>query len=125
MDEARYQMYKNASYVTGYYDEFSKRLDNIVTAESNLRLANETIDGIDVNNIEIDTIENKINLEEIELLGTITTQKVINTRIVADMELLKIDEDTKDPLKNIEFKVNSNEEEIILYLDGKLAGLGI
>jgi hypothetical protein len=45
MDEARYQMYKNASYVTGYYDEFSRRLDNIVTAESNLRLANETIDG--------------------------------------------------------------------------------
>lgn len=45
MDEARYQMYKNASYVTGYYDEFSKRLDNVVTAESNLRLASETIDG--------------------------------------------------------------------------------
>ena len=54
-------------------------------------------------------INESMNLEEIELLGTITTQKVTNTKIVGDMELLKIDEDTKDPLKNIEFKVECTD----------------
>ena len=58
--------------------------------------------------IEFEINEN-MNLEEIELLGTITTQKVTNTKIVGDMELLKIDEDTKDPLKNIEFKVECTD----------------
>ena len=54
----------------------------------------------------IDFIINEdMSLQEIELLGTITTQKVEDTRITGNMELLKIDSDTKKPLENVEFKV--------------------
>ncbi|CEK40065.1 SpaA isopeptide-forming pilin-related protein [Paraclostridium sordellii] len=54
----------------------------------------------------IDFIINEdMSLQEIELLGTITTQKVEDTRITGNMELLKIDSDTKQPLENVEFKV--------------------
>ncbi len=48
-------------------------------------------------------------MEDIELLGTITTQEVINTRITGNMELLKIDEETQEPLENVEFQVTCTD----------------
>lgn len=45
LSDMRYQQYKNAAYVTGYYDEYKSRLENLLKAESDLKKANLTIDG--------------------------------------------------------------------------------
>ncbi|MCR1821884.1 SpaA isopeptide-forming pilin-related protein [Terrisporobacter muris] len=58
--------------------------------------------------IEFEINENT-QVEDIELLGTVTTQEVINTRITGSLELLKIDEDTKESLPNVEFEVKCTE----------------
>ncbi|WP_283690964.1 SpaA isopeptide-forming pilin-related protein [Clostridium perfringens] len=59
-------------------------------------------------------IDENAVLEEIKDLGTIYTQKVSNDRITANMELLKLDNETNKPLSNIEFKVTA--------LDGFMKG---
>ena len=45
LKEARYQQYKNASHVTGYYQDFKNRLDKLIAAESALKAATDTLDG--------------------------------------------------------------------------------
>jgi hypothetical protein len=45
LSDMRYQQYKNAAYVTGYYDEYKSRLENLLKAESDLKKATLTIDG--------------------------------------------------------------------------------
>ena len=45
LSEARYQQYKNVGNVTGYYQEFKTRLDNLIAAESALKAATKTEDG--------------------------------------------------------------------------------
>ena len=52
--------------------------------------------------------------EEIELLGKVTTIEVGNTRIKGNMELLKVDSETKEPMEGVEFKVTA--------LDGFMKG---
>ena len=54
------------------------------------------------------------NFEEIELLGKVTTIEVGNTRIKGNMELLKVDSETKEPMEGVEFKVTA--------LDGFMKG---
>ncbi|WEV22831.1 SpaA isopeptide-forming pilin-related protein [Clostridium perfringens] len=74
----------------------------------------EPLEGyIKANPIPFKIDENAV-LEEIKDLGTIYTQKVSNDRITANMELLKLDEETNKPLENIEFKVTA--------LDGFMKG---
>ncbi|XZJ33820.1 SpaA isopeptide-forming pilin-related protein (plasmid) [Clostridium perfringens] len=74
----------------------------------------EPLEGyIKANPIPFKIDENAV-LEEIKDLGTIYTQKVSNDRITANMELLKLDEETNKPLSNIEFKVTA--------LDGFMKG---
>ena len=45
LQEARYQEYKNASHVTGYYQEFSKLQNQLLEAKSQYKKASNTIDG--------------------------------------------------------------------------------
>ena len=45
--------------------------------------------------------------EEIDLLGKVTTIEVGNIRIKGNMELLKVDSETKEPMEGIEFKVTA------------------
>ena len=45
LSEARYQQYRNVGNVTGYYQEFKTRLDNLIAAESALKAATKTEDG--------------------------------------------------------------------------------
>nr|WP_278679977.1 SpaA isopeptide-forming pilin-related protein [Clostridium paraputrificum] len=52
--------------------------------------------------------------EEIDLLGKVTTIEVGNIRIKGNMELLKVDSETKEPMEGIEFKVTA--------LDGFMKG---
>ncbi|ELC8346044.1 TPA: Cys-Gln thioester bond-forming surface protein, partial [Clostridium perfringens] len=59
-------------------------------------------------------IDENAVLEDIKDLGTVYTIKVSNDRITGDMELLKIDSETKKPLADIEFKVTA--------LDGLMKG---
>ncbi|WP_447412918.1 MSCRAMM family protein, partial [Clostridium perfringens] len=59
-------------------------------------------------------IDENAALEDINDLGTVYTIKVSNDRITGDMELLKIDSETKKPLADIEFKVTA--------LDGLMKG---
>ncbi|MGU8488150.1 MSCRAMM family protein, partial [Clostridium perfringens] len=59
-------------------------------------------------------IDENTALEDIKDLGTIYTIKVSNDRITGDMELLKVDSETKEPLADIEFKVTA--------LDGLMKG---
>ncbi|WP_283700828.1 SpaA isopeptide-forming pilin-related protein [Clostridium perfringens] len=74
----------------------------------------EPLEGyIKANPISFKIDENAV-LEEIKDLGTIYTQKISNDRIMANMELLKLDEETNKPLSNIEFKVTA--------LDGFMKG---
>ncbi|ELC8333167.1 Cys-Gln thioester bond-forming surface protein, partial [Clostridium perfringens] len=74
----------------------------------------EPLEGyIKANPIPFKIDENAV-LEEIKDLGTIYTQKVSNDRITANMELLKLDNETNKPLSNIEFKVTA--------LDGFMKG---
>ena len=50
-------------------------------------------------------IDESVALEDIKDLGTIYTIKVSNDRIKANMELLKVDADTKEPLDGVNFKI--------------------
>ncbi|XZM35242.1 SpaA isopeptide-forming pilin-related protein (plasmid) [Clostridium perfringens] len=50
-------------------------------------------------------IDENAVLEDIKDLGTIYTIKVSNDRIKANMELLKVDADTKEPLDGVNFKI--------------------
>ncbi|WP_279222046.1 MSCRAMM family protein, partial [Clostridium perfringens] len=59
-------------------------------------------------------IDENTALEDIKDLGTVYTIKVSNDRITGDMELLKVDSETKEPLTDIEFKVKA--------LDGLMKG---
>lgn len=59
-------------------------------------------------------IDENAALEDIKDLGTVYTIKVSNDRITGDMELLKVDSETKEPLADIEFKVTA--------LDGLMKG---
>ena len=51
------------------------------------------------------SIDRNTNFEEIELLGKVATIEVENTRIKGDVELLKLDADSKEPMANVEFLV--------------------
>ncbi|AMN30835.1 TPA: SpaA isopeptide-forming pilin-related protein [Clostridium perfringens] len=63
--------------------------------------ANEGYIGIEPIPFKID--ENAA-LEDIKDLGTIYTIKVSNDRITGDVELLKVDSETKEPLADVNFK---------------------
>ncbi|MBO3399143.1 Cys-Gln thioester bond-forming surface protein [Clostridium perfringens] len=54
-------------------------------------------------------IDENAVLEDIKDLGTIYTIKVSNDRIKANMELLKVDADTKEPLDGVNFKITCVE----------------
>ncbi|HAT4117265.1 SpaA isopeptide-forming pilin-related protein [Clostridium perfringens] len=49
-------------------------------------------------------IDENASLEDIKDLGTIYTIKVSNDRIIGDVELLKVDSETKEPLADVNFK---------------------
>lgn len=55
------------------------------------------------------TIDKNTQMEDIEAVGTVTNQWIENQRITGSMELLKIDNETKKPLANVEFKVECIE----------------
>lgn len=55
------------------------------------------------------TINKDTQMEDIEAIGTVTNQWIENQRITGSMELLKIDNETKKPLANVEFNVACNE----------------
>ncbi|WP_415287929.1 SpaA isopeptide-forming pilin-related protein [Clostridium perfringens] len=50
-------------------------------------------------------IDENAPYEDIKDLGTIYTIKVSNDRITGDMELLKVDSETKEPLADVNFKI--------------------
>ena len=50
-------------------------------------------------------IDENSPLEDVKDLGTIYTIKVSNDRITGDMELLKVDSETKEPLADVNFKI--------------------
>lgn len=54
-------------------------------------------------------IDENAALEDIKDLGTIYTINVSNDRIKANMELLKVDADTKEPLDGVNFKITCVE----------------
>ena len=67
LSDMRYQQYKNAGKITGYYQEFDRRLKNLIKAEDNLRRANLTIDGTpDGEPIKSDSQERKNPNEELK-----------------------------------------------------------
>ncbi|CAM2078027.1 MAG: SpaA isopeptide-forming pilin-related protein [uncultured Clostridium sp.] len=58
----------------------------------------------------IDFVINRdTNYEEIELLGKVTTIEVENTRIKGDLKIVKIDEETQEPLQGVKFKVTCTD----------------
>ena len=59
-------------------------------------------------------IDENANLESIEDLGVVYTVKVKNDRITSNMEMLKIDSETKKPLNGVSFRVTA--------LDGFMKG---
>ncbi|BDU86857.1 SpaA isopeptide-forming pilin-related protein [Clostridium perfringens] len=59
-------------------------------------------------------IDENANLESIEDLGVVYTVKVKNDRITSNMEMLKIDSETKKPLSGVSFRVTA--------LDGFMKG---
>ena len=50
-------------------------------------------------------IDENAPYEDIKDLGTIYTIKISNNRITGDMELLKVDSETKEPLADVNFKI--------------------
>ncbi|MBO3304348.1 Cys-Gln thioester bond-forming surface protein [Clostridium perfringens] len=54
-------------------------------------------------------IDENAPYEDIKDLGTIYTIKVSNDRIKGDMELLKIDSETKEPLADVNFKITCED----------------
>lgn len=58
----------------------------------------------------IDFVINRdTNYEEIELLGKVTTIEVENTRIKGDLKIVKIDEETQEPLQGVKFKITCTD----------------
>ena len=55
------------------------------------------------------TIDRNTNYEEIELLGKVTTIEVANTRIKGNLKILKVDEETQDPLQGVKFKITCTD----------------
>ena len=55
------------------------------------------------------TIDRNTNYEEIELLGKVTTIEVENTRIKGDLKIVKIDEETQEPLQGVKFKITCTD----------------
>ncbi|CAM2078786.1 MAG: SpaA isopeptide-forming pilin-related protein [uncultured Clostridium sp.] len=51
------------------------------------------------------TIDRNTNYEEIELLGKVTTIEVENTRIKGNLKILKVDEETQEPLQGVKFAI--------------------
>lgn len=49
------------------------------------------------------------NFEEIELLGKVTTIEVGNTRIKGNLKILKVDDETQEPLEGVKFKITCTE----------------
>ena len=49
------------------------------------------------------------NFEEIELLGKVTTIEVGNTRIKGNLKIVKVDEETQEPLEGVKFKITCTE----------------
>ncbi len=64
LGEARYQQYKNASHVTGYYQEFKSRLNDLIAAEQAVRAASETPDGNPGTNKTLTDSERRTNPNE-------------------------------------------------------------
>lgn len=64
LGEARYQQYKNASHVTGYYQEFKSRLNDLIAAEQAVRAASETPDGNPGTNRTLTDSERRANPNE-------------------------------------------------------------
>ena len=54
-------------------------------------------------------IDENAPYEDIKELGTIYTIKVSNDRITGDMELLKVDSETKEPLADVNFKITCED----------------
>ncbi|WP_133016466.1 SpaA isopeptide-forming pilin-related protein [Clostridium cuniculi] len=58
----------------------------------------------------IDFVINRdTNYEEIELLGKVTTIEVENTRIKGNLKIVKIDEETQEPLEGVKFKITCTD----------------
>ncbi len=55
------------------------------------------------------TIDRNTNYEEIELLGKVHTIEVGNSRIKGNLKIVKIDEETREPLEGIKFKVTCTD----------------
>ena len=55
------------------------------------------------------TIDRNTNSEEIELLGKVHTIEVGNTRIKGNLKILKVDEETKEALEGVKFKITCTE----------------
>ena len=55
------------------------------------------------------TISKDTPMEDIELVGTVTSLEVVNQRIKGDLNIVKIDEYTKEPLENVEFMIECIE----------------
>lgn len=55
------------------------------------------------------TIDRNTNYEEIELLGKVHTIEVENTRIKGNLKILKVDEETKEPLEGVKFKITATD----------------
>ena len=53
------------------------------------------------------TIGRDTNYEEIELLGKVHTIEVGNTRIKGNLKIVKVDEETQEPLEGVKFKITS------------------
>ena len=51
------------------------------------------------------TIDRNTNYEEIELLGKVHTIEVGNSRIKGNLKIVKVDEETQEPLEGVSFKV--------------------
>ena len=51
------------------------------------------------------SIDRSTDCEEIELLGKIHTIEVENSKIKGNLKIIKIDEETKDPLEGVKFKI--------------------
>ncbi|CAM2077125.1 MAG: SpaA isopeptide-forming pilin-related protein [uncultured Clostridium sp.] len=55
------------------------------------------------------TINRDTNYEEIELLGKVTTIEVANTRIKGNLKIIKVDEETQEPLEGVKFKITCTD----------------
>lgn len=55
------------------------------------------------------TINRDTNYEEIELLGKVTTIEVANTRIKGNLKIIKVDEETQEPLQGVKFKITCTD----------------